>query len=343
MKKKLAVIMSILLLIVSFSGCSSTQSEFYSKLKQTNKWKATDMNMKGDMTISMASGEDVISIPMSFTATAYVNNQDMQGYIEMALTATDGDETLNIPEIKMFIDKTDAYINKGYFTSIYTQSNEPVPAKLQALDTDYIGISISDAYGLDDNEAMNQIFANSMDPEFVDSIYSLYEEIANELSIDIPVTKDGTSYNIVLNENDIANQIIPIYDKFVNNIDSINEKYSLELTPEQITEIKSTYDKDTFSTSVNMFKAMFTGSEFKLNYDFKDENTAIMNMMLNVPITVPVSQTESRKMVIKANISADTKQSDVKAVELPTKVVKLTQQQLSELMMPDIPEATVAQ
>lgn len=320
MKKKLSIVM-MLLLVLTLVSCTPTQTEFYSKVKELNNWEFSDLTMNGAVEVILEDEAGTESVPIDFTATGYTNNKAIQGYMDLAMTSNL--EQVVLPQMKMFIDKSDVYLNKDYFTQTYELSGIEVPQKLQALDAEYICIS------QDSNSALNELVANP------DLIYSIYEQIINELGIDIPVTKAGNAYTITLDENTLFDQAVKAVDTAITNLDSLNESLALGLTQEQIDNIKSNYDKETFEMETGLIKAMIKGSQFKVTYDFKDENTVLLNMDMNIPIMIPETETSpASKMTLKANVNAETKKGESKEVTLPEKSVKMTQQEYYNLLLP---------
>lgn len=320
MKKKLSIVM-LLLLVLTFVSCTPTQTEFYSKVKELNNWEFSDLTMNGAVEVILEDEAGTESVPIDFTATGYTNNKAIQGYMDLAMTSNL--EQVVLPQMKMFINKSDVYLNKDYFTQTYELSGIEVPQKLQALDAEYICIS------QDSNSALNELVANP------DLIYSIYEQIINELGIDIPVTKAGNAYTITLDENKLFDQTVKAVDTAITNLDSLNESLALGLTQEQINSIKANYDKEIFEMETGLIKAMIKGSQFKVTYDFKDENTVLLNMDMNIPIMIPETETSpASKMTLKANVNAETKKGESKEVTLPEKSVKMTQQEYYNLLLP---------
>lgn len=320
MKKKLSIVM-MLLLVLTFVSCTPTQTEFYSKVKELNNWEFSDLTMNGAVEVILEDEAGTESVPIDFTATGYTNNKAIQGYMDLAMTSNL--EQVVLPQMKMFINKSDVYLNKDYFTQTYELSGIEVPQKLQALDAEYICIS------QDSNSALNELVANP------DLIYSIYEQIINELGIDIPVTKAGNAYTITLDENTLFDQAVKAVDTAITNLDSLNESLALGLTQERINSIKSNYDKEMFEMETGLIKAMIKGSQFKVTYDFKDENTVLLNMDMNIPIMIPETETSpASKMTLKANVNAETKKGEPREVTLPEKSVKMTQQEYYNLLLP---------
>lgn len=320
MKKKLSIVM-MLLLVLTFVSCTPTQTEFYSKVKELNNWEFSDLTMNGAVEVILEDEAGTESVPIDFTATGYTNNKAIQGYMDLAMTSNL--EQVVLPQMKMFIDKSDVYLNKDYFTQTYELSGIEVPQKLQALDAEYICIS------QDSNSALNELVANP------DLIYSIYEQIINELGIDIPVTKAGNAYTITLDENTLFDQTVKAVDTAITNLDSLNESLALGLTQERINSIKSNYDKEMFEMETGLIKAMIKGSQFKVTYDFKDENTVLLNMDINIPIMIPETETSpASKMTLKASVNAETKKGEPREVTLPEKSVKMTQQEYYNLLLP---------
>lgn len=326
--KKIALIVSMLLLIVSFSGCDATQSELYSKIKQTNAWKSTEMNMSGSVSVAMSDESFTLDMgPIGFKANGYMNTNSTQGYME--ITFENKADSVNIPAMKMFIDKSDIYMNKDYFTQIFELNGKAVPQALQNLDADYICLGNS-------LENVEDLMA---DPEYINIIYSLYEELATDLGLDIPVTKEGTAYTISLDENKSSDLIVKVVENFVANIDSLNTKYNLGLTQEDINGVKSGFNKEEVSEAFNELKTIIAGSNIKVTYDFKDDNNLNSSINIKMPINIPeTADSPAYKLEINMTANADSKQIEERKIELPSKVARLTYDELLTLTTPDVPQ-----
>ncbi len=302
--------------MLTLSACSETQNEFYSELKKSNSWQASQISLKGNISVSAPAEQ---SIDMAITANGYSNVQNKQGFFEYSFVDSLND--VNIPSIKMFIDNTDYYINKDYIASLYVSSPEAYE-RINSLESDYICIP-------QNNPLLENIIDKSYDTDF---IYSFYEQIANKLGIDIPVIKNGTAYTISVTGEQCIDEFLKVYDNFVNNLETFNNDFGLDLTQDEINSIKSSYNKDNLDVYAATIKAMIKNSSMNITYDFKNDDNLEMNLSLDMPILVPINEVENMSIIIKMNLYGQINKAEQKTVEMPLSSTKLTQQQLVDLI-----------
>lgn len=325
MRKKIALILSLLLTVIMFSSCGTTQTEFLAQIKGLNDWEAKSINLNGTLEVAISgivSSSQVVAdvganVSMDMSMTGYVNNKDNQIYLELIMS--DKAKTVTIPTMKMFIDKTDIYINKEYIIASYSQYGSQVPEELQSLDAEYICIPQIMDSGIIENQSYAKL------------AYIVYEEVVTKLGIDLPMTKQDNVYTMIMDENIISDQILKVSDNAITNLESLNDMISLELTQEDIAYIRQMYNKEELTKSLEEFKSMAKGSELKLVFDFKDDKTVNQDITFNIPVIVPIDETQSMTMTFKANITSQTIKDEVKSLELPKNSVKLTAEQIGEL------------
>lgn len=316
MKKQLSIIMSAILFILTLSACSKTQNEFYSELKKSNSWDASQVSLKGNLSI-LASAEE--SMELAINVNGYSNTANKQSFFEYSFADSSND--INMNNIKMFIDDTDYYINKDYFANLYINSPKAYE-KINTLDSDYICV-------IQNNPFLKEFVNKSYDVEF---IYSFYEQIATKLGIDIPIIKNGNAYSISTNGEQLVDEFLRVYENFINNLDTFNNDLELNFTQDEINSIKSGYNKDNLEIYAATLKAMIKNSKIDITYDFKDDSTVGMNMNLNMPILIPLNEVENMSIIIKMNLYGQINKAEVKTIEMPSSSIKLTQQQLINLL-----------
>ncbi len=308
MKKKIAILLSMVLMLVIVSSCSSTSLELWTKTKEVQNWTANEIDMKGTVGVKFVdpytSEEESIKFDMSLTG--YINNKTLQGYLEMSFIEESG--LIDIPEIKMFVDKTDIYFNKESFKQLFGYSY--YMNNVEDIDAEYILIS-------QDTDITNNL---------IEKDYTLvYEELANLIGLDLDVIKNENSYSITLDENSLIDKSLNIIDNAILNIDKIYELFEEEdLYKENIADIKSEYaaNKESLIMYAEMAKVMIKGTEINLGFEFSD-NSYKQTINGNIPISIPLGPSGVYKLSINFDFSCETKQVEEKVIEFPQNAVSL--------------------
>ena len=308
-KKTLALIMVAALTVGTMAGCSQATLNYSKELSNTAKWEATTSNIEGKVNVE-ATG---IKEEITFTATGYTANN--QSYVDMKFTDPSG--KFNIPEIKAYSDGTTSYINKSFYEGIFALTGQPIPVGLSNIKEEYIGTDATST-GID----VNQLKTLATQP---DAMIQLGKLIFGDSDIDLPFVQNGREYTINLD----ANQTIDLGTKAIkaagNNIENINNTFKLALPTEAITQIKTAVNNTSFDANLLEVKTALAGSTITSKEVFTDASyTSECNVNLQVK--------DSAKIVIAIKSTAT--KSEVKAITLPTSVIKLTAEDFAKMSTP---------
>lgn len=316
LRKTLSVIMAASLAMFSMVGCSQSTINYSKEISNTSKWEATTSNMQGTINVE-ALGQN---INLNFTSEGYSVGGD-KAYVDMKLNDPTG--KISIPEIKVYVDGGVSYINKSYYESVYTLSGQTVPAGLANLNAEYIAVDS----GID----INSIKALFSQP---DAFIQLGKMVFGNSDIDLPYVQNGREYSLKLDSNQTVDLVGKAAKSAVNNLDNINSNFKLGLTNDNIKQVKDAINDQSFESGLTQAKTLLEGSVISAKEVFTDND---YKQDLNISLLIK----DLGKMSIQVNSTSV--KSEVKAIDIPTNTVKLTQEQLTNLLIQEGEDGTTYQ
>jgi len=302
-KKALALILSGSLCIATLTGCSQTTTSYVDEISKTSKWSGSNSEVKGNIKVE-AEGQN---LNLSFVGTGYSSGN--KGMAEVKFNDPSG--LIKIPEIKVYVDGTTTYINKGYFTGIFAMTGQAVPEKLASINAEYIGIESSMDIAKIQGLATNP-----------DAMIEFAKNIFGNTDIDLPLTKNGREYSMNLDSNGMVDLGVKALKSAANNMEKINTNFGLGMTAEEIAQFRAGINSADIDSQIQVLKTMIDGSSLKIKDVFGDDTyTQDINLTLKI------------KDSVKATIEVNSKavKAEAKEITMPTSVVKLTQAQYLEL------------
>ncbi|WP_028829077.1 hypothetical protein [Proteocatella sphenisci] len=300
MKKKIAVLMSILVMFSSITGCSTQQKAYFDETEKMAKWESTKSEITGNMVMKvpitpvLREGEyqtqelKFETINFDIVAEGYTLSEDggnsTKAYVKMDLNSDK--DLIDIKDIKIFVDNQNIYISKNYFDAIIKASGQPLPEGLKKITQEYIVLNSSlDTAGMTEEEmaantqyqAMNEYIKSMTSSEKREKVLVKASKIMDLLEFNIPVNKSGRTYTINIKSDQMIDMSIKSIDKVFANTDQILKIMDLgpefKMTKEEIAEFKKQYD-ETGKTQVfqgmTVAKEMIKGSEITTKETFTD-------------------------------------------------------------------------
>lgn len=316
MKKKISVLITLVLVLSMFIGCTSNQIGLLDEIKKTESWEASSTKLSMDMSLEIY-GE---SIDVSIQGTGFSNIKDQTASVDMVVKSKD--YNLNIP-VKMYVNKNKIYINKEYFSALADISGAPA-IKINALNADYIMIDMASDAEYSELLTSLELVANSTSSDITNK---LMQDIATDVGLDIPITKEGNTYKITLTSDQLVDVTKKVVDTSVSKLGELNKKYKLGLNKSQIDEVVKGYNsiKPELDEMLPEIKKMVQGSYLDFAYTVEEDKVK-----------------ETAKMVFKAedvfnlslNMSAESAKEEPKAIAFPEKVITLSLDKLEDLFVP---------
>lgn len=206
MYRKIAVLLSLVVTVLSFTGCTSTGRNYIEALEKTNEWDAYQIELSGkfegvfqDETYydeeDLAEDEEITS---EETRTAgqikvegYINEADEEGHLIINIL---NEEWGEMPTLDLFFNKEMCYINKDYLLAANDTSRfDKFKEKYIACPlTDEIEAIVSTREALEWNKKST--------------------EILNAIEVDIPFKESEGTYTLALDHKALMD-IIMAYGK----------------------------------------------------------------------------------------------------------------------------------
>lgn len=313
-KKTLAIIMAATLGFATMTGCSKATNNYAKELANTSSWEATTSEVTGKVTVDSQKEK----VDISFTATGYSSGD--KGYSEVKFSDSQG--KVKLPDIKCYVDNGTCYINKSYYEGIYTMNGQTVPAAISNIKEDYIAV----------DTGMNTSTLKALTTK-PDSLIELSKVIFGDADIDLPYSQSGREYTLDLDSDETVDLGVKAIKAAANNIDKINTTFNLNLTADNIQQMKTYINSEQFNSGISQAKTMFAGSNISSKEVFNDDD-------YTADVNINIKAKDLMNMTISLNEKVA--KSEAKSIEIPTSKIKLTQEQFAKLLSQDN-EKTTAQ
>lgn len=236
-----------------------------------------------------------ISKTLNVTTTSYCS--DNKTYSEVKYDDPEG--LIKMPDMKTFCDGSVSYINKSYFEDMYTMNGQTVPDGLKNLNAEYIALDSGF-----DADKMKALTSNPKD--YAD----LAKNLLGDSDIDLPYVQKGREYELKLDSDKIAELESLFMKNFAAN--NTNESGQIGVTNEEQQK------------SVDELKQLYKGSSITTKETFEDDK-------YTVSLIYDIKSDDTSEIVMTMNSTSN--KCDKKDIDVPTNVVKLTQDEFSKLLV----------
>ncbi|MGB5824537.1 MAG: hypothetical protein WBH44_10735 [Proteocatella sp.] len=336
MKKKLALLMTMMLMATSLVGCSSEQKSYFDETQKMSKWESTESNVTGKMMVKVAmpsiveEGKEAVepelkyeTINVDFDAKGYTlleTGKELKGLVTMNLKSDN--EFIDIKDVKIFIDGDKVYISKNYFEGIITSAGGTIPEKVKQMKQEYILMdgSVKNAMMTDEElmasseyQAMTNYIETITSPEKRDDMMVKMSKVMEIVDFDVPVTKAGRTYTMQLGSDQILEKALKSMDNIVNNTEEILKimelQTQLNITKEDIASLQKEYNATGKTEAIKAFataKEMIKGSSITSKESFEDDSySSDMKLVLSVKDTMSAEMTikQTAKKVAKQEVN----------------------------------------
>lgn len=332
MRKKIIAIL-LMIMLVAFTGCNSTQVSYWEKAKEAWAWQANDFKQTGEANLTL-DGE---KIDVNYTAEGYAESVGINGYVKMnveiAMPASlTGDKAIKEKiTLESYIIDGSVYMNKSYFEDVYKLTGQDVPSAFQKLDAAYIGIKETNDEILKMYQDMG-ILKGEKDKYDPQAMAAVYEELAKLIALDLPMTQNGDTYQVTLDSKALGGQIKKTMDKGVENIIPLNKVLNgafgeLGATEAELKEFQKEYasERDAIHAQIEQWLAASNPTIDVVTTFGKDQQEDNITLKASMPGMFDA------KMVMK-QVS---KKAELREVKIPGKAVELTQEQLVKMLTPN--------
>jgi len=287
-------------------GFTSEGASYWEDMKEIYEWNAIEGKSEAELDISIPSMD--IDYHYKIDVNSQSNFDDFSSYLKMEIKDVQGE--LNIPVIEMYTYGSDIYINKEAVLALLAATGA---ADDLVIEEEYVVLeSGQKEVDIDFRNVLNEMI------EFVDKI---------DLGMDLGMEKEGDTYTLTL-ESDELLDLLDAYMRYIfENIDqlpdSLVQGQEIELTEEEKQQALKEYDAfvDQYK---DMAKIFIKGSKFYMEGTF-EEDKYIENSQLEIKV---MDMGE-----LNMNVASTSSKLEKVDFELPTSVMRITAEELAELIM----------
>lgn len=188
MHKKIAILLCMILVVSSFTGCSKEQQGFLEELVKVGQWEAYDIKLTGTLEGSMQDLSYRMDVPfegekVKFEVEGYINLADE--YAQLNVEFLD-DAKGKIPDFEIFLTPDVICMNRAYLMA-QSDSN-----RFDKIKEKYVSWPITDEL-----EAL-QSFKKSK------KWYPKASQIVKDIEVNMPLTQNGRTYTLNLDHDQIG-------------------------------------------------------------------------------------------------------------------------------------------
>ncbi|OON96324.1 MAG: hypothetical protein ATN36_05825 [Epulopiscium sp. Nele67-Bin005] len=319
--KKIAL-MALGIGILTFTGCSNEEIEFWNKLEETAKWEAVQVDQLGTIKLNLLGDE----LNLNFSSKSYMLQNELQGVTDITMqlsTSIYGEETeiLEPIDLKIYLIDGQYYMSKSYFEQAFLFYGYELNSNFHNIEADYILMQ----YDENTQFEMSQMLEILLTETYVEEFYDFYEIFFKDLNLEGSLTKLDNTYSLELDTDQTVNLFFNIFDLWIDNLDDLNENYNLDNDPDeifilqqQLTDIKNIFQND-ITNLIYLLMAEINGT-----CTFEDNS-----------INQTIDATFGVKLLSELNILVDTQiiEAEIMPIDFDEDFAILTPDDLYELLV----------
>lgn len=304
--KKVLFITLLVILMLATVGFTSEGASYWEDMKEIYEWNAIEGKSEAELDISIP-GMD-IDYHYKIDVNSQSNFDDFSSYSKIEIKDVQGES--DIPVIEMYTYGSDLYINKEAVLALLAATGA---ADELVIEEEYVVLeSGQEDVDIDFRNVLNEVI------EFIDKM---------DLGMDLGMEKEGDTYTLTL-ESDELLDLLDAYMRYIfENIDQLSNSLvqgqEIELTGEEKQQALEEYDAfvDQYKDMAKMF---IKGSKFYMEGTF-EEDKYIENSRLEIKV---MDMGE-----LNMNVASTSSKLEKADFELPTSVMRITAEELVELIM----------
>lgn len=304
--KKVLFITLLVILMLATVGFTSEGASYWEDMKEIYEWNAIEGKSEAELDISIP-GMD-IDYHYKIDVNSQSNFDDFSSYSKIEIKDVQGES--DIPVIEMYTYGSDLYINKEAVLALLAATGA---ADELVIEEEYVVLeSGQEDVDIDFRNVLNEVI------EFIDKM---------DLGMDLGMEKEGGTYTLTL-ESDELLDLLDAYMRYIfENIDQLSNSLvqgqEIELTGEEKQQALEEYDAfvDQYKDMAKMF---IKGSKFYMEGTF-EEDKYIENSRLEIKV---MDMGE-----LNMNVASTSSKLEKADFELPTSVMRITAEELVELIM----------
>ena len=304
--KKVLFITLLVIMMLATVGFTSEGASYWEDMKEIYEWNAIEGKSEAELDISIP-GMD-IDYHYKIDVNSQSNFDDFSSYSKIEIKDVQGES--DIPVIEMYTYGSDLYINKEAVLALLAATGA---ADELVIEEEYVVLeSGQEDVDIDFRNVLNEVI------EFIDKM---------DLGMDLGMEKEGDTYTLTL-ESDELLDLLDAYMRYIfENIDQLSNSLvqgqGIELTEEEKQQALEEYDAfvDQYKDMAKMF---IKGSKFYMEGTF-EEDKYIENSRLEIKV---MDMGE-----LNMNVASTSSKLEKADFELPTSVMRITAEELVELIM----------
>lgn len=304
--KKVLFITLLVIMMLATVGFTSEGASYWEDMKEIYEWNAIEGKSEAELDISIP-GMD-IDYHYKIDVNSQSNFDDFSSYSKIEIKDVQGES--DIPVIEMYTYGSDLYINKEAVLALLAATGA---ADELVIEEEYVVLeSGQEDVDIDFRNVLNEVI------EFIDKM---------DLGMDLGMEKEGGTYTLTL-ESDELLDLLDAYMRYIfENIDQLSNSLvqgqEIELTGEEKQQALEEYDAfvDQYKDMAKMF---IKGSKFYMEGTF-EEDKYIENSRLEIKV---MDMGE-----LNMNVASTSSKLEKADFELPTSVMRITAEELVELIM----------
>ena len=304
MKRTLVVVLVIVSMLSTLSFASA-DTNYWNDMRSVYEWDGVESDQKMEISIDVY---DEFSGQYKIDMFSIGNLEDYSSYVELFVGDVNGE--LNIPDIKMYTNNSDIYINK-----------EAILALLSAMDLAE-DVDIKEEYILFRNETSNV----DINRDFIYEILAFVEDM--DLGVDLGMVQEGNTYTLELDSDKMIDLLDAYMRYIITNIDNLPEEFmqpGMEISAEEKAEVLREYNENV-GPYKEIAKEFLKGSYYKSKTTIEEDR---YGSDMETFIKAPMAE-------VKITSIANSKKIDLPEIQFPTSVKVVTEEDLQEFILKGI-------
>lgn len=301
--KKLVIVMLLVISMVTMLGFAPAEATYWEDMKAIYEWEGIEG--EAEMAFTVVVPPDV-NLQYDLKLNSESNLEDFVSYME--ITIEDKAEFQEFPTIKLYTEGTDFYINTEAVLPIISMMGLDIPLEIEE---EYILFKTTET-------------PVDMNSKVLQDILVFIEEM--DLGIDLDMTKEGNTYTLNLNSDEIIDLLDAYMLYIFTNMDKLPQDLMPaempEITEEHLEEILEMYNSF-IKPNIPMAKAFIEGSYYKQLSTFDED---AITEETDLALTTPMAQVHIEGISVS-------KKLDSVDIQLPTSVKVVTDKDLEEFFM----------
>lgn len=309
--KKLAIVMSLVMMVFTFSGFTTAEKAYLEETKKLYEWNAIESQQDISFELTVP-GQVAVSYDMNISSEASM--KDFTTYIE--IDTQEKGLSPKIPAIKMYTKGADMYINTAAFVAF---------AKMAGIESDKL--AITEEYVMLKSEQDVEI-----DQNMIKELYSFVEQL--DPGVDTGLVQDGNKFTVNMDSDKMVDLLDAYILAVIENIDKLPKAF-MQGQP-AVSEQDKQQALEMYAAFVAPYKQIVKDAIKGSTYS---EVTVFEEDKYTQTASFDLKTTQGNA---KLEMSSVSNRKDKADIQLPTSVRVITQNEFNALIMPDYMQKSAA-